>query len=472
MLNNNSIDKSMDMDVKDRTLILLALLVAGTFFMENLDSTIITPAIPMIAHDFAVGPGDLNLAVSIYMLTLGIFIPISGWVADRLGSRSVFTFAIALFTISSLLCGTSQTVWQLIAFRVIQGIGGAMMVPVGRLVVLRLTPKKSLVSVMATLTWPGLVAPVLGPPLGGYLTDYSGWRWIFYLNVPLGLIACVVAIRLVPSVMLSKEYPFDWLGFILTSTGLVFFLSASELFGQAPVDWGVVGSLLIGGFCLSTLAILHLQRTSSPMLDLAVLRIPTFAVTIWSGSLFRMGVSAVPFLLPLMLQIGMHYSAWQAGSMLMIVFVGNIAMKPMTTPILRRFGFKPVMLFNGIINSITIALYSIIGSNLGSFMVYPILLLSGMTRSLQFTAFNTIAFADISKKDMSNASTLFSTAFQLALGLGVALGAIAWRVGGFVVTDGGSLASFHVAFSIIALCSLLGAIGIMRLPKNVGNTIM
>lgn len=461
-----------DKDRTDRAVTLLALLVAGTFFMENLDATIITPAVPAIAHDFLVAPAELNPGVSAYMLTLGIFIPISGWVADRFGARPVFTLAIVIFTLSSFLCGIAQTLSQFVAFRVLQGIGGALMVPVGRLVVLHVTPKERLIPVMATLTWPGLVAPVLGPPLGGFLTDYSGWRWIFYLNIPLGLMACVLALRLVPSGRGTKLRAFDWPGFLLSASGLFCLLYAAELFGRANILWEAIGIALAGGLLLSGLAILHLRRTPNPMLDLAVLRVRTFAVTIWGGSLFRMGVSAVPFLLPLMLQIGLHYSAWKAGAMLMAVFAGNLVMKPMTTPILQRFGFRPVLLLNGILNAVTIALCALIGPALSPAMIGLILFISGMTRSMQFTALNTIAFADIRKEDMSNANTLFSTAFQLALGLGVALGASAWRAGDMICGGHAPLSAFHAAFLIVALVSLAGVFDLITLPENAAGHVV
>lgn len=467
----NSRTASIKKNADSRPLTFLALLVAGTFFMENLDATIITPAIPAMAHDFFVAPADLNLGVSIYMLTLGIFIPVSGWVAERFGARPVFTLAIALFTIASLLCGIAHTFWQFVAFRFLQGIGGAMMVPVGRLVVLHATPKDRLIPVMATLTWPGLVAPVLGPPVGGFLTDHSGWQWIFYLNIPLGVAACALALRLVPSGKTSQERPFDWSGFLLTASGLFCLLYAAECLGHNPVKWDLVGILSAGGILLSGGAVLHFRRSPAPMLTLDALNVPTFAVTIWGGSLFRMGVSAVPFLLPLMLQMGLHYSAWKAGAMLTAVFAGNLVMKPMTTPILQLFGFRPVLLINGILNALTIALCALIGPSLPLYALVLILFLSGMTRSMQFTALNTIAFADIPQEEMPNANTLFSTAFQLALGLGIALGAIAWRLGTFAFPHADALSAFRVAFLIVSAVSLAGVLDTLKLPHDAANHV-
>ncbi len=244
----------------------LALLVAGTFFMENLDATVITPAVPHMAASFGVQPVDLNTGVSAYMLTLGIFIPVSGWIAERFGARRVFAFAIALFTLSSLLCGLSQNLPQFIAARILQGMGGAMMVPVGRLVVLRTTPKERLITAIATLTWPALVAPVLGPPLGGLIVDHAVWRWIFYLNIPLGLVALAFALRLVPAGDGHGGRSFDWPGFLLTGGALFLLLSATEFLGRPDIDWLKAAVAVVAGGGLLIAAVYHLRRTPTPMM--------------------------------------------------------------------------------------------------------------------------------------------------------------------------------------------------------------
>ncbi|GGF69139.1 MFS transporter [Azorhizobium oxalatiphilum] len=447
----------------------IALLVAGTFFMENLDATAIAPAVPHMAADFGVEPIALNAGISAYMLTLGIFIPISGWVADRFGPRRVFACAIALFTLASLLCGTAQSLPQFIAMRVLQGIGGAMMVPVGRLVVLRVTPRERLIVTIAMLTWPALVAPVLGPPIGGLITEAASWRWIFYLNLPLGVLAFITALLVVPRAGGDKEKRFDWPGFVFTGGALFSLLFAAELFGHTPILWTPAIALIAIGTALLVASAWHLNRTAHPMIDLAPLKLPTFGVAIWGGSAFRMGVGAIPFLLPLMCQIGFGYNAFEAGALLMAVFVGNIVIKPATTPILRRFGFRPVLIVNGVLNALFICACALMSPSIPLTVMAVVLCLGGMSRSIQFTALNTIAFSDVPREKMSGANTLFSAAFQLALGLGVALGAICWRVGDTLSDAGGDPAlPFRVAFVLVGLVSLLGVADALRLKPDAG----
>jgi EmrB/QacA subfamily drug resistance transporter len=449
----------------------IALLVAGTFFMENLDASVITPAVPQIARSFGVHPLNLNVGVSAYMLTLGVFIPVSGWVAERFGPRRVFASAIAVFTIASMLCGLAQTLPEFVVTRVLQGVGGALMVPVGRLVVLRVTPKEKLISVIATLTWPALVAPVLGPPLGGLIADHANWRWIFYLNLPVGLIALAAALWLVPKAAGAAPRDFDWPGFILTGAALLSLLFASDGVARPNIMWTEVALATIFGFALMTAAVRHLKRAASPMIDLSPLSVPTFAVTVWGGSLFRMGVSAVPFLLPLMFQIGFGASAFESGIVLMAMFAGNLVMKPLTTPLLRRFGFRSVLVANGLLNAVTIAAFAGFTATTSLWLVCLVLFVGGLSRSTQFTALNTIAFADVEPSAMSSANTLFSTAFQLAIGLGVALGAIAWRVGDAVAGSEGPAWPFRIAFLIVAAVALAGVVDSIRLNRSAGDHV-
>jgi len=449
----------------------LALLVAGTFFMENLNATVIVPALPHMAESFAVPPVALNTGISAYILTLGVFIPVSGWLTDRFGARRIFPTAIALFTIASLLCGLATSFPQFVALRILQGVGGALMVPVGRLVVLRVTPKDRLIPVIATLTWPALLAPVLGAPLGGLIADWADWRWIFYLNLPLGLIAFALAWRLVPGTAEQSRRGFDWPGFVLTGGAVFLLLSATEVLARWQIAWGEAILFAVIGLALLAAAVRHLRRAQAPMISLDALDVRTFAVTVWGGSFFRMGITAIPFLLPLMFQIGFGASAFEAGLMLMAVFAGNLAMKPMTTAVLRRFGFRSVLVGNGLVNTAAIAACALLSPAMPLWLVYAVLFIGGMARSMQFTALNTIAFSDIPSTGMASANTLFSTVFQLALGLGIALGAIAWRIGESVTVSADPAMPFRIAFLIVAAIALIGVWDSWRLDPTAGDHV-
>lgn len=459
----------------DRRPLWIALLVAGTFFMEVLDGTVIATALPKMAKTFGMAPVDLSVGMSAYMLTLAVFIPASGWVADRYGTRRVFSAAIILFTLASGLCGMADDLGTFVVMRVLQGMGGALMVPVGRLAVLNATPKEKLISAIATITWPGLVAPVLGPPLGGFLADYASWRWIFYLNVPLGLAALICALRILPTGHGDDRRPLDRWGFVFSAAALLSLMYGIELIGHAAPPWGVIVSCFGLGVVMLVLATRHLRRTENPMIDLAALRLPTFRVTVVGGSLFRMSIGAVPFLLPLLFQVGFGLDAFHSGLLVLTVFAGNLVMKPATTPILRRFGFRPVLLVNGAINALALLACAVLTPETPVAVIVLVLFVGGMSRSMQFTAFNTIAFADVPKTNMSGANTLFSTAFQLSLGMGIALGAISVRAWGAMVGPLGlseiAAVEFRAAFIPVAVVALLGLIDVARLAKDAGRHV-
>ena len=374
---------------------LVALLVAGAFFMENLDGTVIATALPQMAQTFGVGPVDLNVGMTAYMLTLAVFIPVSGWVADRLGARTVFASAIGLFTLASILCGMSSGLWEFTAARILQGMGGALMVPVGRLVVLRTTEKKDLVRSIAYITWPGLAAPVIGPPVGGFITTYASWRWIFYLNVPLGIIGIALALAWIKNAP-GHSRRFDWLGFALAGSACTSIMYSLELLGQQNVRWATAGWFFGYGVVAGCAGVWHMRRTAHPLIQFDALKQRTFAVVIWGGSLFRLAISVSPFLLPLMFQIAFGLNAFRSGLLVLAMFAGNLFMKAATTPILRRFGFRRVLVVNGLVTAALIGSFTVLSPNTPTALVIVLLFAHGLSRSMQFTAISTMAFVDVS----------------------------------------------------------------------------
>lgn len=454
---------------------LIAFVVAVTFFMENLDATVIATALPRMALDFNVSPVDMNVGITAYLLAVAIFIPLSGWVADRWGARHVFAGAIVTFTVASLFCAMSTSFEAFVASRVLQGIGGALMVPVGRLAVLRNTEKKDLVNMIAVITWPGLVAPILGPITGGLIVTHYSWPWIFYLNLPLGGLALIAALLLVPAGREKNVRRFDAKGFVLLSVACATILCGLEWLRSHSGNEVLIGSgLLAFGLVTAVLAIHHCRHHKDPLLALDTLSIRTFRVSIFGGSMFRMAIGALPFLLPLLFQVAFGLSPVDAGSLVLAVFAGNLAMKPFTTAIMQRWGFRRVLLVNGIIGVLSIAVCACFTPTTPFWLIAVILFVGGLSRSMQFTCYNALGFADVAKNRMSEASALFSMFFQLAIGLGVTAAALLLRLS--MSLRGASIDAqthdFRVAFLGIAVLGLLGLVDVLRLPSNAGESVL
>lgn len=448
-------------------------LVAGAFFMELLDSTVIATALPQMAESFHTHPVALSTGISAYMLALAVFIPLSGWIADRFGPRQVFGGALLVFTVASLLCSLSTNLWEFTAARVLQGFGGALMVPVGRIIVLRVTPKEGLVRAIAMLTWPALTAPVLGPPLGGFITMQWGWHWIFLLNVPLGLLAFLLNLRLVRGEAVARR-PFDTKGFVLSGIGCSALMFACDLASHTPFNLPQVLLFGLTGAAAMTLAVRHLRRTPHPLVDLAALKIPTFAVAMWGGSLFRIAINSAPFLLPLMFQLVFGLDATTSGMLLLALFAGNFCMKPGTTWVMRRWGFRRVLLVNGLLVALGFVACAFLSPTVSMPAIMAVLFFSGMCRSMQFTCLNTISFGDIPSDRMNGASTLSSIFFQMSTGLGVAFGAIVLQAANVLYSAGAStptLADFRIAFIVMALISVLALIDVVPLPAEAGAQV-
>ena len=448
----------------------VALIVAGAFFMEFLDGTVIATALPAMARDFGQPAEALSVGVSAYLLTLAVFIPLSGWVADRFGTRDVFVAAIAVFTGASMLCGRCDSLWPFVAARVLQGLGGAMMVPVGRLAVLRTTPRSELVGAIALLTWPALAAPVLGPPVGGLLTTYASWRWIFYLNVPLGLLAIGLALAVMPNLREARRRPFDLAGVVLSGTALALLMEGLELVSGGGPGWAAP-LVLAAGLAVGVAAVRHARRAAHPLLDLSVLQVPTFMATVTGGTVFRVTIGAAPFLLPLLFQIGFGLDALHAGMLVLATFLGNLGMKPWTTAVMRRWGFRSTGIATGIAASVAMAACALLYPSTPVAVVVVVLFVGGLTRSMQFTVLNTLGFADIGSARMSAASSLASVTQQMSNGIGVALAAavlhlLSARHGGAPV-----LGDFHAAFVLMAMVMLCGLPAFIRLPATAGAEV-
>ena len=454
---------------------LIALVVAVTFFMENLDATVIATALPTMASAFGITPVDMNIGITAYILAVAIFIPLSSWIADRFGARKVFAGAIVVFTLASLLCGLSQNIEMFVFARVLQGIGGALMVPVGRLAVLRNTDKKDLVKMIAVITWPGLVAPILGPIVGGLIVTHASWPWIFYVNLPLGALALFAALWLVPEGREEHVRPFDGKGFALLAGACASLLGGLEWLGSQHGNAMFSGlALVIAGVILAAWAVHHCRHHTHPLLPLGTVSINTFRVSLFGGSLFRLAISALPFLLPLLFQVGFGLSPVDAGLLVLAVFAGNLAMKPFTTAIMQRYGFRQVLLVNGVIGVISIVACAFFTPQTPFAVIAAVLFIGGLSRSMQFTCYNSIGFADVPKARMSEASALFSMFFQLAMGLGVTVAALLLRAS--MSVQGHELqaqvADFRVAFVGVAVLGLLALVDVIRLPKDAGDSVL
>jgi EmrB/QacA subfamily drug resistance transporter len=437
-----------------------------------LDATVISTALPAIAHSMHEDPIRLNLAITSYLLSLAVFIPISGWMADRFGARTVFRTAILIFTLGSILCGISSSLPQLVAARIVQGFGGAMMVPVGRLIVLRTVKKSELVTAMSYLTVPAVLGPVVGPPVGGFIVTYYSWRWIFFINVPIGILGFALVTMFIENIREEDVFPLDVRGFVLTGVGLAALVLGFEMLGRGVLPAGEVMAIIMGGAICSWLYVLHARRIPYPIIDLKLIKIPTFAVATLGGGMFRMGIGALPFLLAMLLQLVFGLSPFASGMLTFTSAAGALLMKVTATPIIRRFGFRTVLIGNGVVSSIILMSYSLFRPTTPHLVIILALLLGGFLRSLQFTALGTLAYADVPNQLMSNASSLASMAQQLFLSFGVAVAALLLHL-----SLGGRPASaltshdFTLPFVVVGGLALLSSILFMPLDRDAGEEV-
>lgn len=448
---------------------IVPLIIAVALFMENMDSTVIATSLPAIAADIGTNPLALKLAVTSYLLSLAVFIPASGWTADRFGASTVFRAAIAVFMLGSIGCALSSSLTDFVIARIVQGMGGAMMTPVGRIVLVRTISRRELVSAMAWVTTPALIGPVIGPPVGGFITTYFSWHWIFLINIPIGIAGIVFASRYIENIRAETHERFDVVGMIYAGLGIAGLAFGLSVAGLNFLPWSIVIGLVVGGTIFIAAYLVHARRMPVPALDLTLFRLPTFFASVVGGFVFRIGIGALPFLLPLMLQLGFGLSPFHSGLITFAAAAGAMGMKAATAGLLRRFGFRNILLVNTFIGAGFLAVCALFTEATPPAIMIALLFVGGFSRSLQFTSINTLAYAEIEPSRVSRATSLVSVAQQLAMSSGVAVGALAvdltaaWH-GHTQLTA----ADFPAAFVIVAGISVLSVLFFMRLPPDAG----
>lgn len=454
-----------------RVIPLLPVIVASAMFMENIDSTVIATSLPAIAQDLHEDPIALKLALTSYLVSLAIFIPVSGWMADRFGTRKIFMWAIGVFMGGSLLCACSDSLMGFVAARFAQGMGGAMMVPVGRLIVLRSTTKTELVKAMNYLTIPALLGPVIGPPLGGFISTYFHWRWIFFINIPITFLGLYMAWRFVPQ-LCSPTPPLDKRGFALSAVGLVLLMMGFSTFGRHLVSGPISLSAMVLGGALIWLYVMHARACTSPLLNLGLFKNVCFRAGVAGGFLFRAGIGATPFLLPLMMQLGFGLTPFQSGALTCASAIGAIGMKTLTTRILRRYGFRQVLLVNSFLVAASLGLIASFTTQTSHLLMVGILLFGGCLRSLQFTSMGSLSYADIERPQMSQATSLSSVAQQLAAGVGITVGATALQLAAGIHGHAELQAiDFSMAFLCVSIAPMASILFLRQLPPDAGAEV-
>ncbi|CAM4383974.1 MFS transporter [Bordetella muralis] len=448
---------------------MIPFIVGCALFMQMLDSTVVATALPAMAQALGSTPVRLNVAITSYLLAVAVFVPVSGWAADRYGARRVFMAAIALFTLSSVACALSQNLIHLVLARIAQGIAGAMMVPVGRIILLRVVPKQDLLKAMSFLSIPALLGPVIGPPLGGFMVTYMSWHWIFLINIPIGAIGIMLVRRYVPEIREASVPGLDWPGFLLSAVCLATLVSAFEALGHSLIPPAAVIGLAAVGLICGWLYVLHAKRAEHPILDLTLMREPTFAISVLGGNLCRFAVGAMPFLLAVQLQVGFNMTPFAAGLITFASAAGALLMKFVATPIVQHFGFRRVLTINAVLTGVFIIACAAFTPTTPVWLMIAILLAGGFFRSLQFTAVNTLTYADMSPERMSRASSFAAMAQQLGISLGVGVAAVTLNLS--IAARGAdrvAIGDVMVAFVVIGVLCSAATFSFQRLSKTAG----
>jgi EmrB/QacA subfamily drug resistance transporter len=441
-------------------------------FMESVDANVIVTALPSMARDFGRDPVTLKIAVTSYVVGLGVFIPVCGWLADRYGARTIFRTAIGIFVAGSLLCAASGSLATFTLARFVQGVGGAMMVPVGRIIIFRVVPKSEFIRAMNYLSVPAMLGPAAGPLLGGFITTYLHWRLIFFINVPIGILGIYLTNRHIVNTREPHPGPLDWVGFFLSAGGAALFLLGLSLVGgEVTSNSNAIGMCVCGAFLL-LIYLPYSRRVKLPLLDLRFLRIPTFQASVLGGSLFRIGLGALPFLLPLLLQEGLGKTAFESGLITCASAFGGMFMRTLASTVLHRWGFRTVLIFNAALSGIAIAICGVFYPGTPGWLIWLIVLLGGFFPALQFTSLNSLTYAEIENRDVGRATSLGSVIQQMSLGLGVTIGGIVLQLSR--VMHGHThivWSDFWPAFLVVGLCSIASIPVTWRLPPHAGEEI-
>ena len=446
----------------------VAFLVAGLMFMQFLDGAILPIAAPTIARSFHILSAQVGICVTSYIVTVLVLIPISAWLADKFGVRLILFTSIAIFMLGSLLCSLSNNLVELTAMRILQGIGAASMVPVGRLILMRSVDKSQVIRVISYSVWPALAAPVVAPVVGGFIIAHASWHWIFLVNVPIGLIALLIGIKIVPRVPGGKVERLDWLGFYGCALSLGLLVLAAANLGSPHINLVSTLLLLVVGIGIGLPTIRHLRRSAEPLIDLSVLKIQTFHLNCTSGLLFRVAQNTPPFVLPLLFQDKFGWSAERAGGVLFFYMLGNLVFKVFTTPLMNKFRFKPLLLLSILLSAPLTLILGLIGSSIPFIWLTLLLLFAGGIRTIGMTLFNTITFADTNQEVMAHANTITNMVQQLASVIAVAIAVIALNLGRVLA---GTQNQFTFAFSSAVLVLAISLWNVTSLPGTVGDSL-
>lgn len=447
------------------------LIMAVALFMENMDSTVISTALPAIAADLNVGPITLKLALTTYMVALAIFIPVSGWMADRFGAARVFRSAILVFLLGSVACAISGNLLEFVGARFLQGMGGAMMTPVGRLVILRTTDRSELVRAMALLTIPALVGPMAGPPVGGFITTYFSWHWIFLINVPIGIVGLIMSAIFLPTIKDEPVSNLDWMGFFLVATaasGIVFGMSVISLPALPPAT-GIITTLI--GIAAALAYLWHARRKANPLLNLKLFQTPTYRAAVGASAFFRMATGAFPFLMPLMLQLGFGLNPFQSGMITFVGAVGALVMKFVAPRVFAAYGFRTVLMVAALGASLLTMSFAFFEATTPYIIIVTLLFATGLCRSFFFTGVNALGYADIEPAQASQATASTSMFQQVSLALGVAFAATILEVTAWITGEGLTVQHFHIAFLVVSFISLAAIIPLLRLDADSGSAV-